>query len=493
MSESVHFSIDGKWLADFSRTRVEEGDYQHALRILDCLEGMSLEDKISILKGDKDLEGTNQLNLIDGDDELKQSVKDFYNYRYGSLVKFENRYYEPYMIVTSWCLEDLPEDEYQFSPFAKKFTHQFEPKLEEKMFNMFGGSKLKGFPHSRSVHYAENPREDLAYTFKISDYKNLNHNFPQGVMLFKEFKEQIPFWVDSFIKKTPLEAIYTAIESKHYFSISGADDLYQSQSSNSPLKLDNPYVYGESYSKINSEEEEQDAINDLTRRIKEYADNDKEYGWKTFTDEEGNTLKVPGRAFMHFALKRCSMTSYGKGFSEIDINLPEYNPFAKSGLKMGGDDPYHTDCWLGAGFNLEHAYDHDSWQNKLFMDSIWKLQYEELDLDFNIITSGNNQKVFGFTVNTHNYETIPKGQRILIIPNLSVDFEQAFFQCDHIICETGGKLAHLATLAREFNKSIIRIENATLKFIRKNPITIDFINGTIDYDTNYKHKINFKN
>ena len=45
---SLHFSIDGQWLADFSRTRVREGDYQHALRILDCLDGMGMDDKIAI-------------------------------------------------------------------------------------------------------------------------------------------------------------------------------------------------------------------------------------------------------------------------------------------------------------------------------------------------------------------------------------------------------------------------------------------------------------
>ena len=71
-TESVGFSIDGKWLADFSRTRVEEGDYQHALRILDCLSGMSLDDKVAILKGEKDLDGVNELNLIDGSKDLKK-------------------------------------------------------------------------------------------------------------------------------------------------------------------------------------------------------------------------------------------------------------------------------------------------------------------------------------------------------------------------------------------------------------------------------------
>lgn len=483
--QSLHFSIDGKWMADFSRTRVEEGDYQHALRILDCLDGMSMDDKIAILKGEKDLQGVNSVELVEGSPELIASVEKFYQYKYASLLRFENRYYEPYMIINSWCIDDLPEREGFFSSFAHKLTNTFESSLYDKMDNMFGGNKLGSYPHSRSLHYADNPRDDLAFSFHRSEYKDLKPKIEDGVVLFKEFKEQIPFWADSYIKKSPKDSIYSAIQNNHYLSRSGAEYIYDTKGTNSPLKLDNPYVSGDKNYPIVSEEEEQLAMADLQQKIIAFADNDKEYGWKIFQDDEGNTLKVPGRAFMHFALHRCSMTSSGTGFNEHSIDLPEYTPIAKSGLKMGGDDAYHTDCWLGAGLELKMAYDHDCWQYKLFMDSVWKMQYAEHGMDFNIITKGNNTKIQGFTVNTHNYESVAKGQRILVIPNLSVDFEQAFFACDHIICETGGKLAHLATLAREFNKSIIRVENATLQFIRKKPITVDFIDGTINYNVDY--------
>lgn len=489
--KQLHFSIDGKWLADFSRTRVEEGDYQHALRILDCLEGMGMDDKIAILKGEKDLEGVNSLNLVESSAELKSEVEKFYQYKYGSLLRFENRYYEPYMIVNSWCLDDLPENNSHFSPFAHKLTKNFESHLFDEMDNMFGGNRLGNYPHSRSLHYADNPRDDLAYTFNLADYKELKPRMYDGVILFKEVKEQIPFWVDSYIKKNPKEAIYCAIKNHRYFSIGGAEITYETKGTLSPMKIDNPYVAGESYMRLDSEEDETRAIVDLQKRIQDYADNDKIYGWKHFQDEEGHTIKVPGRAFMHFALNRCS-SSVGRGFNDREIPLPEYVPISASGLKMGGDDPYHTDSWLGAGLELRGAYDHDSWQYKLFMDAVWKMQYAEYDMQFNIIAKGKNTIVEGFTVNTENYSSVPKGQRILVIPNLSVDFEQAFFACDHVICETGGKLAHLAILAREFDKSIIRMENATLQFIRKKPIKIDFINGKLEYNTEYTEQKKLK-
>lgn len=484
-NKTVHFSIDGQWVADFSRTRVQEGDYQHALRILDCLEGLGMDDKIAILKGEKDLVGINSVELIDGTPELKASVEEYYNYKYASLLRFENRYYEPYMIVNNWCAKDLPEENDQLSPFSQKLTLKFEPRLYDNIKNIFGGHLLNGYPHSRSLHYADNPKEDLAYTFEPNQYKDLKHKIGSGVVIFKEITEQIPFWVDSYIKKTPQEAIHSAIKAKKHFSINGAEQYYQIKGTTSSTKIDNPYVSGESHRYIENEQDENLAMADLQKRIIDFADNDKEYGWKYFEDKEGNSLKIPGRAFMNFSLNRCSMTSIGKGFNEKEIQLPEYIPISKSGLKMGGDNPLHTDCWLGAGLDLRTAYDYESWEYKLFMDAIWKMQFAEYDMDFNIISKGSNTTIEGFTVNHRNYQSVPKGQRILVIPNLSVDFEEAFFACDHIICETGGKLAHLATIAREFNKAIIRLDNATLQFIRKKPIKIDFITGKLEYNTDY--------
>ena len=61
---TLSFSIDGKWLADLCRTRLKEGDYQHALKILDALDGLTLDNKIDILKGKKDLIGINDMLII---------------------------------------------------------------------------------------------------------------------------------------------------------------------------------------------------------------------------------------------------------------------------------------------------------------------------------------------------------------------------------------------------------------------------------------------
>ena len=477
---TLNFSIDGKWLADLCRTRLKEGDYQHALKILDALDGLTLDNKVDILMGKKDLIGINDIELIDGDEKLMNEMRKFHEKKYGSLLKWNNQYYEPYLLVNSWCIEDLPKEELK-DKTSLKFTYDFEPNLIEKINNMFAGNRLLGNPHSRSLHYAQY-QSDVAYTVQAKDYQNLK--IENGVMLFKEFKEQIPFWVNEYIKDHPQKSIESAVKNKKYIVKTGAKSLYDDQVKfdTNPIEIKNPFIKGNDNLIDLSEEDEEKALQDLVKRIQDYADNDKIYGWKHFENENGLTLKVPGRAFMHYALGRCSKTSDSIGFDSEEVNLPKYSPFSKSGLKMTGDDVFHTDSWLGAGLNIKQAYDYDDEYYKLFMDAVWEMQYSLEKREFFIINRGNKNIIEGIAVNVNNYESVDKGKRILVIPNLSVDFEQAFFQCDHIICENGGKLAHLATLAREFDKSIIRVENATLQYIRKLPLTIDFENNIIKYE-----------
>ncbi len=54
------------------------------------------------------------------------------------------------------------------------------------------------------------------------------------------------------------------------------------------------------------------------------------------------------------------------------------------------------------------------------------MQYREFGGNFNVIAKSDGEVIEGITVNTLNYESVPKGKRILVIPNLSVDFEAVF-------------------------------------------------------------------
>lgn len=487
---SLHFTIEGKFIAELAREKLFNGDYVAALDLLDCLEGMEIDEKMSILKGDLTLKGKDSnITLEVEEPEVTKEIKDWYQQTYGSIFKFNNKYFKPYAYVQSWCKNDLPSVDTDFSALATSFTHQFESHLySEQEKNPFG-DLLGEHPHSRSLYYADESK-DLALTVASDG------NMPfkgKAVVLFTKEETQIPFWATEYFAKTPHEA---AINAGKYrmLQIRGADIEYdkevvtdflpdpekEAKKNNLAKHLPNFEKRKKYIEEFQIKEGEKSAfafkeeIAEYKRKIVEYADNDKQYGWKHLEDKNGNTLKVPTRAYMHFALGRSK-------FRNEALILPEYEAISCSDLKMGGDNPLHTDAWLGAGLELDKAYDHDSWQYKLFFNHVWDLQDKFFDNDFNILNRSNIKAFQGITVNPYNFENVPKGQRILVIPHLGVEFEVAALQCDAIICETGGKLAHLAIVGREFGIPIVRIEDATLKFFAPQELEFDLMEGKIKY------------
>jgi phosphohistidine swiveling domain-containing protein len=499
--KELHFTVEGKFIAEMARTRMQEGSYQSGLRILECLEGMSLEQQISILRGKNTLDGENsEVYLVQEDPEVTKEMEDWHQSEFGSIFEFKDKLFKPYAYVQSWSREDLPKASSRFSPLSNQFTREFEYELLEKMDSSGWGELLADNPHSRSLFYAENPAQDLALTVNSNKLKDLPFS-GEAVVLFKQITEQLPFWAQEYYSKSPFEAVSKIAQVSYSLRKEGAeyyhDDIVkdffpnpevEDLSKQSKVDIINTLEYADARRKFiadyqdKAEEkrwaEHEKYIEEVRQKIINYADNDKQYGWKHLEDSDGNVLKVPGRAFLHFAIKR---GNYMNRLGNQDAALPDYTPIAPRELKMMNDDPLHTDCWLGAGLPLDTAYDHESWQHKLFFEKMFDIQTTYFEDDFNILNRADKKEIKGTIVNPYNYETVPKGERILVIPHLGVEFEVVALQCDAIICETGGKLAHLATVGREMGMPIIRIENAVIALALPRKIEIDLLEGKIKF------------
>jgi phosphohistidine swiveling domain-containing protein len=497
--KEVHFTVEGQFIAEMARTRMKEGNYQSGLRILECLDGLPLENQINILRGKETLTGENsQVYLVAEEPETTKAMEEWHQEEFGGMFEFNNKLFQPYAYVQSWSREDLPKANSRFSPLSFQFAREFENDVIDKMDSSGWSALLADNPHSRSLYYAETPTQDLALTVDATKIKDLPFD-GKAVVLFKQVTEQLPFWAQEYYSKNPFEAVqkipkwklrkegaeyYTDDIVNEFFPDPSKEDLSKQSSDD----IINTSEYKSARKKFIDEyrdKKEQEYWDNYEKRIEEtrqrvidYANNDKEYGWKHLEDKEGNVLKVPGRAFLHFAIGRGSYMSRVK---DKDTILPEYTPIASTGLKMMNDDPLHTDCWLGAGLPLDSAYDHESWQHKVFFEKMFDVQSTYFEDDFNILNSAGKKEIKGTVVNPYNYETVPKGERILVIPHLGVEFEVAALQCDAIICETGGKLAHLATVGREMGMPIIRIENAVVAFALPRKIEFDLVEGKINF------------
>lgn len=506
MSENtkvLHFSISGEFIADIARTRFTEGDYQAGLNILEQLEGLALEDQIAILRGKKTLIGMNSnIELVEGSPELIEEMEQWHKQTYSSVFKYKNKYYTPYAYVTSWSRDDLPTEESVFSHVSHQIIDDFEEIANDKMYDKGYNGFLKGHLHSRSLYYADNPEKDFA--IRINDkVKKLNK---EAVVLFKEVTEQLPLWATSYYSKDPYEAINKKVEYSYDFKEVGAryyfdDNDYQHSFTEEPKENtidieDEEYQqrrqqFIEDYKRKSEEErylEEEKRIEAYKQKIIENTNNDKEYGWKELIDEtsdEYRSIKVPYRAFLHFAIDRAHHE-----INNIQVELPPYTPVCPVGLKLLIDNPIHTDCWLGAGLDLDKAYDMDTWEHKLFFRKMFEYQdFFYSNFEFNVLNGAKKTDFTGTTVNIHNYKDFPKGQRILVLPHLGVEFETVALECDAIITETGGKLAHLSIVGREFGIPIIRIDNSVIGFSLPKEYNFDLINGTFTEIKSNKPKV----
>lgn len=209
---------------------------------------------------------------------------------------------------------------------------------------------------------------------------------------------------------------------------------------------------------------------ELKNKIIEYANNDTEFGW-FHINYEGLNYKFPKRALIWY--------TFGKMIA-IKERLPEYTPFSYSGFKLPMDNCYHTDCMLGSYENENDLYDYRSNLMKACRKASWLIEEEYEDIfnfDFTILAnSWKGPNFFKFMVydhipldfvgssNIHILSALEKDnqrtKRAIVIPHAGIEYDIVARKADIIITETGGKLCHLAVVARETDKLLIRVENA---------------------------------
>lgn len=219
-----------------------------------------------------------------------------------------------------------------------------------------------------------------------------------------------------------------------------------------------------------------DYMNNLKKSIIDYANSDKEYGWLEI-EHEGKVYKFPKRAVIHAV--------FGNSYAIAKL-MPEYEPFSDIDLKMINDNMFHSDAWIGAGLDIEKAYDYDIPEREVWHKATFEIEKEFkslCDFDFTILANGIKETHFNASV--YDFEPLKENQwssthidcadkpkdnhgqlRCIVIPHAGIEYDLAARNADMIITEAGGKLSHLSTVSREKGKLIIRIDDACEKFPR---------------------------
>jgi hypothetical protein len=201
---------------------------------------------------------------------------------------------------------------------------------------------------------------------------------------------------------------------------------------------------------------------------------------------EGTLFRFPKRALIHY--------TFGS-MPPLQSILPPYKPFSDMGLKMQMDNPFHTDVILGAGLELDDVYCaggklvHALHQAQNLIED----EYEDIiSFDFTILANGLDDDHYRGTMMVYDYAPLPENTssnihvdcaakptdrydtlRCIVIPHAGIKYDLAARNADVIICEVGGPLAHLALVARNSGKLLIRVNDAVERFPRFSKLTFN--------------------
>lgn len=493
----VHFSIDGEFLANHARDRVCEGAWERALKLLtEDLEGMTHEMAIAVLKGEADLTGSSAdeagigIKELPKDGKKAQEMAKQLHFLYGSAFRYREKYWKPYARVTSWGEAD--------SLFA--FEDQVGHVLETTGSRFFAD---KLWARKRSLFYADDRVHDMLVIFPVSKTQD-------AFILCKE-APMPPLWLDVPVgppDRVLLDMLknglvlpergeaYRGAPVEKVCSMSGARKTSKrAKSGNSFFKSSSAPALSEAEETARTAERERKHTQRLAKIAETVKTQAKEKGGFYRLELKDDierpyaprpSIEVPKNPFLLWALRGYDFERFGKKAPEWDVVSPQ-------GLKMSFDDPYHSDWILGAGLSLEDAYAHDEKTlGSVVMSSAvreqFKLVKEWTQMQFVALAYPGKPRYFsGQVIVAEPNKPVPAGSIALAAtagPEYQLAMETACQPDQYgakglIICATGGKLAHLATVGREFKCTVLMVPDAVEKYRTTRCLSIDMDEGKI--------------
>ena len=508
---SVCFSVDGLSISRLARDFVREGNWIRGIEtIKEALIGIDSDLAISVIKGEAEILGNSSDEEgvyvdTDGDDTVKIDMANVLSYLYSKTFYYRNKYWVPYAEVTSlgqidtdW-IEDRPD-----SAFRLVTDDEFEDtgKLDFR----------------RAFMYANSPFTDLAVLVPDTDYSS------KKVIICKQ-GDAPPPWMKKYLEVDPVEFLTELVENGASFEERGAyvetvreaqieiqpviDELPQNSEDEFTMAQANAMMAQLSmetmqrYSMATSSEEmtqiEADMLDKRNRIQAKLAGvrDDDEQSYSEYLANRDQTTKFVNQ-FIRNKINDKARVSGGfitltiadwNGEEEHSIDVPafpfyawalglanakrmvpdfEWTPVSSSGMKMQCDNPYHTDWIIGAGVDAEDAYssDPESLAKKVMAaayDMQFDLRHQFMDESFIILARGSKSIIEGKGYLVKENEVAPEGC-IPIAPHAGPEYQLAMMAAGAIICETGGKLAHLAVVGRESSCSVFMCKNGIQKY-----------------------------
>jgi phosphohistidine swiveling domain-containing protein len=483
----AHLQITGEFITNRARQLVIEEDWTHASRfVIDALVGISDEQALGVLKGTHRLTGIDPILYKEEDEAGRTATDELYGSVFdcrGTLLH-NGRRYQPYSCVDSFGIEDAS---YQKPYDDTSLQNERDKRLPHVVWS--AGQMTDEDGNRRAMFYADNPKRDIVFRLVRKDGS-------ETFVLFEPAYDSCPPWMPCF--RTPQEAFAAAEDTtprdghrQRFPKAETTRDVPCSEVSAAPKVAEAPVAADRNVDPADPEDAEEqmvwyegpvvecpsvEDIENIRKQVIDFADNDSEYGWQTFTyvdpkTKQSCTLRAPGRAMVAYALST----------TQASHLRPTYTPFSPHHLKMDHDNPYHSDAWLGCGLELGIVvYDRQDIRNAAFSELAYQIQRDLLKYRVHVLTSGGIKRCWGKVVTENDDIERVTAETILVVKSAGVENELAALRAGAVICETGGPLAHLVTVCRERSIPIVRLDKATQTYRSGMTLTLDLEKGEID-------------
>lgn len=428
----AHFVVTGEAMTEMARDLMLSEEPGKAYRLLsDCLIGPhAAEAALKVLQGTHDLDGDSSmgLELVEAADTselaaFKKSMQFIYAGRYRS----RRGWLRPAAKVM------------QFGPEDARWATNRVPRGTR------GSAAMKRWSKERAAYYCSS--DEIVELLKIED---------QRAYVIWEPCSELPHWMTP--PATLQDALDQALEAGRRLPERPSEaerELEQMEAREAAKEVarEKRELRRREKRKEKLEQERQAELERIGEEVRRQAGDD------TFILElkDGRQLTVPRLPFVRWALR-----------TAIGTTPPDWDNVAPSGLKMGGDNPDHTDWVLGAGLELGEAYADNV--NEAAWDKAFEIQeeYREAKLPYPGIRAAmemlSNTIHKAATIVDAGERTGTVGVDVAVFPDSEAERVEQLDGNVAVIVEKGGKLAHFAIVTKGRGITVMRHPQATELF-----------------------------
>lgn len=492
MSQEVFFSVENGFITDYARDLVLEGNWRKALRTLTeaTTPRLRLDEAVSILEGTATLQrlddGSHLLVPQDPACPRLARYRATSRYQQAGIFELDGEFYRPYGYVTQYGKGDE--------------TYALDSLRERDDFVL-----MDEYLQKRTFFYARHPESDKAF-YQINPHPVLFKRVQGPAFWVRTFDTAQAALTDYLSEATLTDLTSGLFENSKDGEVATPDEwefYYAGAVSGFVLENDSCVLRGDGWTNLRkvfaARERLEEALRALDPQKPSNYDNegrlhspeahDRFYreaagvffgarvverakaqgGFLTLKIEDGDTSYDLPVARIPF-LKWADGITHGEKFGD----LPSWRPICPSGLKMYGDNPMHTDWWLGAGLHARSAYVQGDPVTKAAFNFAFSLARST---GTQLVRLAGRGTVTGPVVFPKAGEGVFEGA-IAIVPNAGVDYEIALMTAckkgaGAVISAAGGKLAHLATVSRELDARLAVVENAMTVFREGDIVTLN--------------------